>query len=44
MKYWDYADLPEVITVRQFMVKGVVYVTTLLNAKQLNKHELASFY
>jgi len=40
----DYADLPEVITVREFKVKGVVYVTTLLNAKQFNKLELANLY
>ena len=40
----DYADLPEVITVREFKVKGVVYVTTLLNAKQFNKQELANLY
>ena len=40
----DYADLPEVITVREFKVKGVVYVTTLLNAKQFYKQELASLY
>ena len=40
----DYADLPEVITVREFKVKGVVYVTTLLNAKQFCKQELASLY
>ena len=40
----DYADLPEVITVREFKVKGVVYVTTLLNAKQFHKQELASLY
>ena len=40
----DYADLPEVITIREFKVKGVVYVTTLLNTKQFNKQELASIY
>jgi len=40
----DYADLPELITVRELRVKGVVYVTTLLNAKQFNKQELASLY
>jgi hypothetical protein len=39
-----YADLPELITVREFRVKGIVYVTTLLNAKQFNKQELASLY
>ena len=40
----DYADLPELITVREFRFKGVIYVTTLLNAKQFNKQELASLY
>jgi hypothetical protein len=40
----DYANLPEVITVREFKVKGVVYVTTMLNAKQFHKQELASLY
>jgi hypothetical protein len=40
----DYANLPELITVREFKVKGVVYVTTLLNAKQFHKQELASLY
>jgi hypothetical protein len=40
----DYADLPEIISVREFRVKGVVYVTTLLNAKQFHKQELASLY
>ena len=40
----EYADLPEVITVREFKVKGVVYVTTLLNAKKYHKNELASLY
>jgi len=28
-----YADLPDAITVREFSVKGMVYVTTLLDAK-----------
>ena len=40
----EYADLPEVISVREFRLKGVVYVTTLLNAKSFNKQELASLY
>ena len=39
-----YTELPAVITVRQFSVNGVVYVTTLLNAKRFNKQELASLY
>jgi hypothetical protein len=40
----DYADLPEVITVPEFKVKGIVYVTTLLNAKHFSKQELANLY
>jgi Transposase DDE domain len=44
MTVQNYADLPEVITVREFKVKGIVYVTTLLNAKQFNKQELANLY
>ena len=39
-----YAELPAVITVREFSVNGIVYVTTLLNAKQFAKQELASLY
>lgn len=39
-----YADLPETITVREFSVNGVVYVTTLLNAKRFHKQELARLY
>ena len=39
-----YADLPELVTVREFKIKGIVYVTTLLNAKQFNKQELANLY
>jgi hypothetical protein len=39
-----YAELPAVITVREFSVNGIVYVTTLLNAKRFNKQELASLY
>lgn len=44
MTVQDYADLPEMITVREFKVKGVVYLTTLLNAHQFNKQGLASLY
>lgn len=40
----DYAELPAVILVREFSVNGVVYVTTLLNAKQFHKQSLASLY
>jgi Transposase DDE domain len=40
----DYAELPAVIPVREFSVNGVVYVTTLLNAKRFHKQALASLY
>lgn len=39
-----YADLPDMITVREFSVKGVVYATTLLNAKKYPKTAVAGFY
>ena len=40
----DFAKLPDVIYVREFSVKGVVYVTTLLNAKSYPKKVLAELY
>jgi len=39
-----YADLPNTLIVREFAVKGVVYVTTLLNAKKHPKTAVAAFY
>lgn len=39
-----YSALPETITVREFAVNGIVYVTTLLNKKEFHKQELACFY
>jgi hypothetical protein len=39
-----YADLPDTITVREFSVKGMVYVTTLLDAKKYPKTAIAPFY
>lgn len=39
-----FADLPDTITVREFSVKGIVYVTTLLDAKAYPKKELAAIY
>lgn len=39
-----YADLPDTITVREFSVKGIVYVTTLLSTKTYPKKELAALY
>ncbi len=40
----DFAELPDLIYVREFSVKGVVYVTTLLNAKAYPKKVLAELY
>jgi hypothetical protein len=40
----DFAELPDVIYVREFSVKGVVYVTTLLDAKTYPKKSLAELY
>lgn len=39
-----YADLPAKITVREFAVKGIVYVTTLLSAKKYPKTAIAALY
>jgi hypothetical protein len=39
-----YADLPDTITIREFAVKGLVFVTTLLNAKTNPKTAIACFY
>lgn len=40
----DYDALPNEILFREFCVKGNGYVTTLLNAKQYHKKELAGLY
>ena len=40
----DYDALPNEILIREFAVKGKVYVTTLLDAKKYHKKELAEFY
>jgi hypothetical protein len=40
----DYDTLPDKILIREFSVGRIVYVTTLLNAKQYHKKELAEFY
>ncbi len=40
----DFAELPDLIYVREFSVKGVVYVTTFLNAKAYPKKALAELY
>lgn len=39
-----YAQLPEVIAIREFAVSGRVYVSTLVNAKTYPKTELAALY
>jgi len=44
MSEQDFAELPDLIYVREFSVKGVVYVTTLLNAKAYPKKVLAELY
>jgi hypothetical protein len=36
--------LPEQITVREFSVKGLVYITTLMDSKHYHKQELAALY
>ncbi len=40
----EYAALPDAITIREFSVKGLVYVTTLLDAKAYPKIALAELY
>jgi len=40
----DYETLPDVILLREFSVKGRVYVTTLMNAKKYPKKELTELY
>ena len=39
-----YAELPDDIMIREFSVNGIVYVTTLLDAKVTPKKELADLY
>ena len=40
----DYNLLPNTLTVREFLVKGVIYVTTLLDDKTYPKKELVDLY
>jgi hypothetical protein len=40
----NFAELPDVIYVREFSVKGVIYVTTLLSPKAYPKKALAKLY
>jgi hypothetical protein len=44
MSVTDYEQLPSSLQVRELSVKGVVYVTTLLDAKRFHKKEVASLY
>jgi len=39
-----YDEFPNEITIREFSVKGTVYVSTLLDAKTYHKNELAELY
>lgn len=39
-----YDELPNQITIREFSVKGTVYVSTLLDAQTYHKNELAKLY
>ena len=44
MSIEDYAALPDKITVREFSVKGKVYLTTLIDSKLYNKQDLVILY
>ncbi len=39
-----WAELPDELLIREFSVKGIVYVTTLIDAKAYPKHALAQLY
>jgi len=40
----EYAQLPDELQIREFSVKGIIYVSTLLDAKAYPKKELAELY
>lgn len=44
MSHADYQQLPPFLQVRELSVKGVVYVTTLIDAKDFHKREIAIVY
>lgn len=44
MSEQDFAELPDVIYVREFSIKGIVYLTTFLDAKAYPKKVLAELY
>jgi len=40
----QYRELTEVLQIRELAVDGIVYVTTLMDAKKYRRHELAEPY
>ncbi len=40
----DYSELPDEIVIREFSVKGVIYVTSFIESKRYYKKELATLY
>lgn len=40
----EYDQLPDTMTVREFRVNGINFVTTLLDPKQFHKKEMSSLY
>lgn len=44
MTQLDYDELPDTLSVREFSVAGVVYLTTLLDASKYSKKALAALY
>jgi hypothetical protein len=40
----QYRELPEVLQIRELAVDGIVYVTTLMDAKEYGRHQLAELY
>jgi len=40
----DYAALPDKLTVREFRVDGIDFVTTLIHSKRFHKQEMSSLY
>jgi hypothetical protein len=44
MSQEDYDNLPNTLTVREFRVNGIDYVTTLIDHKKFHKKEMANLY
>lgn len=40
----QYRELPEILRIRELAVDGIVYITTLMDAKKYRRHELAELY